>query len=158
MAGTVNDNLITKFFTKNTAESICDYFESKSDKHESMAEEFLLYCCNEICNKNYQCHICNKAMNKCLQKFPKWRPHVTGGDKSITMKMNDNVTILSHQVLQMKKLKEVPASNPWKKEILKIIKDTKYCNDFDLLFEGMLYMIYLFKFNTFHLDIIRYFL
>ena len=137
MAGTSDDNVITAYFEEHTAEALCSIFEASTNKRISMGGKVVLWCCNEIVIKGYQCHILNKAMNKCLKGYKRYSVHVAGGNQSITIKLNDNLIILSHQVHQWDKYKQCDANDPWKKKILQLIKNTKYKNNFELLFFGM---------------------
>ena len=139
MAGTADDKEITEFFTQNSPENICHFFKSASERHEKMAVKMSMICCNIIVIHKYQCHIYNDAMNRCLAEYDQWSTHVSGGDKSITQKMNDNCIILNHQIKQMRKYEQASNSDKWKRKIDKLVQKTEY-EDFISLFSGMYFL------------------
>ena len=139
MASPTDDKRITDFFKNHAPERICNFFAASTDKINNMAKEIVLLCCNTIVVHNYQCHIQNKAMRESLEGYKLWRVHVSGGNKSMTIKMSDNLSILSHQVLQMNKFEAADDTDPWKRWILDFLKDTEWDNNFKSLFLGMIY-------------------
>ena len=139
MAALDSDKAITDFFIEHSTEALCDFFQSATNKRETFGVKIISLCCNEIV-KGYQCHIINAAMKKCLKGYKRWSVHVTGGNQSITIKMNDNLIILSHQVQQWDKYTQCDDSDPWKRKIKSIIHDTEFRNDFKSLFFGMNFM------------------
>lgn len=137
MAGTADDKRITEYFTLNTADNICNAFQNATEKKEKMGEEVVMISCKQIVMNNYQCHIKNKAMNACLKEYSKFYTHIAGGNKSITIKMNDNMMIMAHQAKQYEKYKSCDDDNEWKQRILAYLEDTDYKNNFEDLFDGI---------------------
>ena len=140
MGDSIDESKITKFFKENSAQNITEYFKPKTIKISSMSIDVIGFCCEIIVGRNYQCHILNKAMRDCLKEYNKWSEHINGGDKSLTIKMNDNLIILSHEVIQWEKWEKAADDNAWKKRILELCGKTKYGDDFEQLFFSMCYI------------------
>ena len=143
MGELTDEQKITKFFTDNSAKSISNYFKPYAAKLLSMSDDIILFCCEIIVKNGYQCHIKNKAMRECLREYNEWSAHINGGKRSKTLKMNDNLIVLSHQVVQYEKFEKADENDTWKQKILELCQKTQYKNDFENLFFGMCQFLYI---------------
>ena len=127
---------ITRFFTVNSPEKIESYFGSRTKQRKKMAVKIVMLSCNQIVIHQNQCHLYNEAMNKCLAEYNGWRHHTSGGNTSITKKMNANCIIMCHQIKQHNKFMGIDDTDPWKNGMNEFITASRF-EDLDDLLSGM---------------------
>jgi len=120
---------ISKYFEEYTAQKIENHFEKASQIKIKMAEFIIDICCNVICHLNCQVHIINPSFRKCLLNYFKWRTHTQSNDQSLCMKMDDNCSILSHQIIQIQKFFE-ESDTEWNNKLLKELKEIGWRTEF----------------------------